>query len=47
MPTLVLDDVEIYYERRGRGPRLLVFNGSGGSIAGSEHLLDRLTPRSP
>lgn len=34
--------VELYCERLGAGPRVLFFNGSGGSIEGSRPLLDAL-----
>jgi pimeloyl-ACP methyl ester carboxylesterase len=39
MPTVTTDGVDIYYERRGRGPRLFFLNGSGGTIEGSGLLL--------
>jgi pimeloyl-ACP methyl ester carboxylesterase len=39
MPTITTDGVDLYYERRGRGPRLLFLNGSGGTIEGSSLLL--------
>lgn len=39
MPTVTTDGVDLYYERRGRGPRLLFLNGSGGTIEGSALLL--------
>lgn len=45
MPTLELADLTLWYERVGQvdsGPRLLVFNGSGATIAGSRPLIDRL-----
>ncbi len=42
MPTLSLPNVDLYYEIRGSGPRLLVFNGSGASIAASAPLIDAL-----
>ena len=45
MPTLQLADVELHYEVRGSGPRVLVFNGSGASIAGSGPLIDALASR--
>jgi 3-oxoadipate enol-lactonase len=35
MPTVAVNGIEIYYERRGRGPRLLFFNGSGATLATS------------
>jgi pimeloyl-ACP methyl ester carboxylesterase len=40
MATLVLDDVELYWERRGEGPRLLFLNGSGATIESSAPLID-------
>ncbi len=42
MPLLDRGDVELYYELRGTGPRLLFFNGSGATIEGSSLLLDIL-----
>ncbi len=42
MPVLQGDDVDLYYEIRGCGPRLLFFNGSGATIDGSAVLLDVL-----
>lgn len=42
MPTAPLNGIDIYFERRGSGPRLLLFNGSGGSIAGAAPLIDKL-----
>jgi len=39
MPTIVANGIEIYYERRGSGPRLLFFNGSGATLAGSGPLI--------
>jgi pimeloyl-ACP methyl ester carboxylesterase len=40
MATLVLDDVELYWERGGEGPRLLFLNGSGATIETSALLID-------
>jgi len=42
MPTAALNGIDVYYETRGSGPRLLLFNGSGGSIAGAAPLIDKL-----
>jgi 3-oxoadipate enol-lactonase len=42
MPTVALDDIEVYYEVVGSGPRLLMFNGSGGSIEIARLLVDSL-----
>ena len=40
MPTLPLDDIDLYWERRGDGPRLLFVNGSGASIESAALLID-------
>ena len=45
MPTLRRDDVDLYFEVRGSGPRLLVCNGSGATIEGTGPLLDALSAR--
>jgi len=37
---VVANGIELYYERRGRGPRLLFLNGSGSSIATSVPLIE-------
>ncbi len=42
VPTLHLDDLDLYYELRGSGPRLLMCNGSGATIEGTGILIDRL-----
>jgi pimeloyl-ACP methyl ester carboxylesterase len=39
VPTVTTDGVDIYYERRGSGPRFVFLNGSGGTIEGSTLLL--------
>jgi pimeloyl-ACP methyl ester carboxylesterase len=41
MPTAHLNGIDVHHEIRGSGPRLLFFNGSGATIAGSEILIDR------
>ena len=33
MPTVTANGIELYYERRGSGPRLLFLNGSGTTLA--------------
>jgi pimeloyl-ACP methyl ester carboxylesterase len=43
VPTTVVNDIELYYERSGEGPRLLFLNGSGSSIATSELLIKLFT----
>jgi hypothetical protein len=35
MPAVVANGIELYYERRGSGPHLLFFNGSGATLATS------------
>ena len=42
MPTLRIDDIELYYEVHGSGPRLLLCSGSGTSIAGIGPMIDKL-----
>ncbi|MGB8861083.1 MAG: alpha/beta hydrolase [Ilumatobacteraceae bacterium] len=42
MPTAHLNQIDVYYELHGRGPRLLVFNGSGATIAGSKPMIEKL-----
>ena len=42
VPTVSLDDIDLYFEVRGAGPRLLVFNGSGATIAASDPLIGLL-----
>ena len=39
MPAVVANGIELYYERRGRGPGLLFFNGSGATLASSAPLI--------
>jgi 3-oxoadipate enol-lactonase len=43
VPTAVVNNIELYYERWGEGPRLLFLNGSGSSIATSELLIKLFT----
>jgi 3-oxoadipate enol-lactonase len=43
VPAAVVNGIELYYERRGQGPRLLFVNGSGSSIATSELLIKLFT----
>ena len=43
MPAAVVNGIDLYYERRGQGPRLLFLNGSGSSIATSEVLIELFT----
>lgn len=40
MPTVTLRGIDVYYERRGAGPRLLLLNGSGATLATSEKVVD-------
>jgi pimeloyl-ACP methyl ester carboxylesterase len=40
MPTITANGIDIYYERRGSGPRLLYFQGSGQTLAKSGIMVD-------
>ncbi|MGH9051173.1 MAG: alpha/beta hydrolase [Acidimicrobiia bacterium] len=40
MPTFAANGIDIYYERRGQGPRLLFLNGSGATLATSALLIE-------
>ena len=42
MPTATLNGIEIYYDVHGTGPRLLLLNGSGGTIAAAAPMIQRL-----
>ncbi len=42
VPTVRLRDLDVYFEQRGRGPRLLFCNGSGATIESSGLLIDAL-----
>ena len=39
MPTIVANGISLYYERSGTGPRLLLCNGSGSTLATSGPLV--------
>jgi pimeloyl-ACP methyl ester carboxylesterase len=43
VPTVTANGIDLFYERRGRGPRLLFFNGSGSSIESSALLIKLFT----
>jgi 3-oxoadipate enol-lactonase len=45
VPTVHANGIEIYYERRGSGPQLLYFNGSGATLAMAGPMLDVYTER--
>ena len=45
MPTVRANGIDLYYERRGSGPRLLFFNGSGATLAISRPMLDPFVER--
>lgn len=45
MPELPLDQLDLYYELHGSGPRVLLFNGSGQSIESSRPLIEVLATR--
>jgi 3-oxoadipate enol-lactonase len=40
VPTIAVNGIDLYYERMGAGPRLLLFNGSGSSIETSRPMID-------
>ncbi len=42
VPTVARPDLELFYERRGSGPGLLLCNGSGATIEGSGPLIGAL-----
>ncbi len=42
MPIAELNGIRIHYHLEGDGPRLLVFSGSGGTVAGAAPMLKRL-----
>jgi len=42
VPTARLNGIDIFYELHGAGPRLLVCNGSGGTIAAAGPMIARL-----
>ncbi len=44
MPIADLNGIRIHYLLEGEGPRVLVFNGSGATIAGAAPMLKRLVP---
>ena len=39
MPAVIVNGIELYYERRGSGPRLLFCNGSGATLTTSAPLI--------
>jgi 3-oxoadipate enol-lactonase len=41
VPTVTLNDIDLYYERAGSGPPLLFLNGSGATLVSSAPLIDR------
>src|SRR5436853_2491147 len=45
MPTVTANGIDIYYERRGDGPRLLFLNGSGATLETSKLIIDPFTER--
>ncbi len=42
MPSATLNDIAVYYELHGNGPRLLLLNGSGGTIAAAAPMIRKL-----
>jgi 3-oxoadipate enol-lactonase len=45
VPTVHANGIDIYYERRGSGPRLLYFQGSGQTLAKSGVMVDGFAER--
>jgi len=45
VPTAAVNGIDIYYERRGEGPRLLFLNGSGADLASSALLIQPFVDR--
>ncbi len=45
VPTLAANGMELYYERRGEGPRLLFCNGSGANLETSAPIVDAFAAR--
>lgn len=45
MPTVRVNGLDVYFEERGHGPRLLFFNGSGATLARTRPMLDPFTER--
>ena len=45
IPTISANGIDLYYERRGDGPRLLFLNGSGSTLATSALLIQPFTAR--
>jgi pimeloyl-ACP methyl ester carboxylesterase len=43
VPAALVNDIELFYERWGEGPRLLYLNGSGATIATTELLIKLFT----
>ena len=40
MPKIQVGDIQVYYEIRGTGPRLLFLNGSGGDLRSKPNIFD-------
>jgi len=45
VPSAHVNGLDLYFERRGRGPRLLFCNGSGATLATTRPLVDPFTER--
>ncbi len=41
MPTVTVNGIDVYYERRGAGPPLLFFNGSGATLETSAPIIEQ------
>ena len=45
MPSVIANGISVYYEQRGDGPPLVLFNGSGATLAASGFLVDVFAQR--
>jgi 3-oxoadipate enol-lactonase len=46
VPFVTVGDIDIYYERRGNGPRLLYISGTGGDLRHKPNVFSSPLPRS-
>ncbi len=46
MPFATVGDIEIYYEKKGSGPRLLCISGTGGDLRNKPNIFSSPLPRS-
>jgi 3-oxoadipate enol-lactonase len=46
VPFVTVGDIDIYYEKRGNGPRLLCISGTGGDLRNTPNIFSGPLPRS-